>query len=1052
MSDNINLDSYVVDRNVSTGVVHYKIPANAEINPTGVALDVLAPPNINDTTAIAGYADGQSNASWYGDGIARGNVDTIMSNGTQSIVVNLDKSAPNLAEKNCEILKSISNIFGGDINNVNLYGASNGSDTVVKIAADASDIDGITIRNVMPVDYAYASSTSEEYMKKLAQSGTNLILATDNVRDEIGCRYYGETMSKYGGNALIIEYDRPMDHPFKLNYFIDDNALDWMANKTDFGNGTRGFSVYKFDNGVQQEVVLTDDEIKALLKTTGSYGSNYKINLSYDDLSKLNSGGSLSVVASNVVNVIDGINEICDGMNKSTALLSPSSQSFESTTSIPGSISSAQNVYLGMSSDLLSSLNKELDLIQSIAQTYYDMDNSLASSASSLSGGVSSNINSQLLSIANSDITSSITFNKSFYFDMLSTGKSGKVVKSELEALVSGGSLSGVLHENFESERKSANDIKTAISNFTSNIGSSLQGEAWNKVKEKLFEYNSLMDKRIDSAEKLELAITEAINLILQYMEDYDELDDTKFQELKDEIELIKRNINKCEEIYNATHEVKTKDDKGKEKKYTEYTYSVDARNQAKKYIQEANEKLELINKELVKLEGLSEIINQAQDIINQALNEIYSSYGVDVSKIVTGNSSSFIPPTYTVYEPKELPTYTSTESNTIKKPGFDLNWIFNGHKYENYEDYENGVKKEYNPMYNDKIKDNGISFDFDKNFDLENFEDENAIRKDLTTDALREEKIAINKSKTSASSNSINTNANTSSNNSVPSNNGSTSNNSSNTNGSISNQNYNNSPSKSNNVGSSPTPNTKGNNTIQSKPNDTIVNDKDTSNKTDKIIEEDTVKEQNKTESNNTIKQVEPIKTMSNSNTSNSRPSNVVSSNSNSNINTNTKKDNVIVENKEPIVESNSPIVEEKPIIIENKDDIVKNEPSIETDTTIENEPIIETKPNIDIENTIDSNTQTGNDTRIDNIPVTQETPIIKDIPNNEVKLESHGNTAKTIGALAGVGAAVGATAYAAHSYMKSKGSFEQENAYEDDDEYNDENYNDEIINPVGV
>ena len=140
----------------------------------------------------------------------------------------------------------------------------------------------------------------------------------------------------------------------------------------------------------------------------------------------------------------------------------------------------------------------------------------------------------QLISV---DITSNITF-ENYMFDPFShtEGNSGKICLSDLNSMLSGGSLAGPLHENLENERQTARATLTEIDNLNTMItsGTNFKGDVWKAVSGRLTEYSELMNLRIESADKLEAAMAKAIKLIVDYMGDYEELDDSKLPELKE--------------------------------------------------------------------------------------------------------------------------------------------------------------------------------------------------------------------------------------------------------------------------------------------------------------------------------------------------------------------------------------------------------------------------------------------------------------------------------------------------------------------------------------
>ncbi|MGM9877971.1 MAG: hypothetical protein ACI33S_04900, partial [Bacilli bacterium] len=381
---------------------------------------------------------------------------------------------------------------------------------------------------------------------------------------------------KYTTNVSnLVENDVPifilgpsgLGHLNELNKRLVSNGLDTITLKTNATHGEIGrlglrdffigqgvdlnnYSITIYNPETKKYEAISVEEYEEYKK---SYIGNglYQIKMSRSDVSALNNGTG-SVVATNVLTVVNGINAIARELNNSEACINPSKVSMSSTAGIPGALYKCQDVYLGMSTNLITSLISELNVIQSMAQTYYDMDKSLSASASTLAGSGStevstSSIDIKLNSIIDSRPNSKISFNSSFLYD-LPSAVAGKVYKGEVESALNGG-----LDANFESERSSARATKTQIEHFASAIGSSLKGGAWNKVKINLENYSNLMDERIRSVNKLENAMKEALTLVLEYMEDYDVLDDSKLPEIRDTLEKIKEEIENANMVINKT-------------------------------------------------------------------------------------------------------------------------------------------------------------------------------------------------------------------------------------------------------------------------------------------------------------------------------------------------------------------------------------------------------------------------------------------------------------------------------------------------------------------
>ena len=405
------------------------------------------------------------------------------------------------------------------------------------------------------------------------------------------------------------------------------------------------------------------------------------------DPSSITSG----TVASDLYLVSNAMNSINESIANNEALQGRSVTT-ESTASIPAGLYETQKSVLGITAGVVNNLSQETSLIMNMADVIYQMDQDMANRASDLSDGsnllkaYSSQVNEELNKVINSNITSGLSIKESLFSPGThAEGTVGKISINDIRSMYSGGQLTGALKENIDSEISDAKNTKSQISTFQSTIRSSknLQGEMWNKVSQKLDKYADLMDLRVDSMEKLETAYEKALKLISDYMEGYDELDDSKLPELRDALQQLQQAIEEAKHVMTATHEETRTGGSGNNTytyTVTVYDYSAGARAEAQAYIEQATQQCTEISAEITKLEGLPDIISQAEQIVNDALCEIYGSYGTKASEIVTGSASSYIPPANTSYTSPRL------SESEFKK---DSQLVSDYGTYENYKNYK---------------------------------------------------------------------------------------------------------------------------------------------------------------------------------------------------------------------------------------------------------------------------------------------------------------------------------------------------------------------------
>lgn len=440
-------------------------------------------------------------------------------------------------------------------------------------------------------------------------------------------------------------------------------------------------------------------------------------------------------VGSDMYTITKLINNVRNNMN-SDVLGMPENMS---STTIPNDFSKVQNSLFGISGDLNKALYGETGIIAHIAQVFCDMDTERAEAAQALNNGTESNFNeSKYIDILNSlvsvDLSYNITF-ESFLFkpEEIIIGNSGRLYASDINSMLNGNSLIGALHENLENERIAAKNMKNEIDNMISTISfsSSFSGNVWGPVCDRLSQYGELMNTRIKSADILEIAFVKALTLLKNFMEDYEELDDSKVTELKENANKLKQDIINANNIINATHLVNyTKtNENGEEITYQirQYMYSAETRRNTFSFLRQAEKTLVQIEKLILKLENLPIVIAQAQQIVNDALVEIYRTYGIQTSRIIVGKEVSYIPPTNTAFI---VPTLSSNEhwkyyqnvpENKVSMPEFYSRHDLIQKYGASYKDYLNDVEHLNSSLYNSLYNDNSVNIDF-------NYESESII------------------------------------------------------------------------------------------------------------------------------------------------------------------------------------------------------------------------------------------------------------------------------------------------------------------------------------
>ena len=534
----------------------------------------------------------------------------------------------------------------------------------------------------------YTGMTYDTFTGKLIPS-ENLIITPENRSHlwraydtmEDGVRGYFEFLEQHNAYSKLKTISNPEE------YLLSISRAGYAGGGSDYGN--KSISIMK-----------TNDLINYCNSISAS-GIPEDFTLNKQDTTTSQN----EVISSDLELVVSLLNNIKNSNNKST--YEKTTTTYESTTNIPNNLTNGQNSYLEISNNLTESLNKELSVIASVAQCYYDMDNDLANEQK---------YQTQIDNFLSTDITFDINFtNYMFEPNSLIQGSSGKVKRTEIADLLNGDQLNGPIHNNLSIAKESARNTMESIADLQNTIATSdkLKGEAWQQISQKLDEYNEILKLKISLADTLESAMANALKLILAYLEDYDYIDDTKLEETvktileaKATISTLKMSISQTQ---TSSKEVTDESGNTKIETYTEYVYSANARKAMQSKITELEQIIEELTKEVRKQEGLYNVLAQAEQIINDALSEVYSKYATKVSNIVTGTEVSYTSPNNTTYvSPETIPSRLEQDSQTyeipsgkVTKEDFDKDSELKN-TYGTYEDYLNGVEIIHNNEYTD--------------------------------------------------------------------------------------------------------------------------------------------------------------------------------------------------------------------------------------------------------------------------------------------------------------------------------------------------------------
>lgn len=180
----------------------------------------------------------------------------------------------------------------------------------------------------------------------------------------------------------------------------------------------------------------------------------------------------------------------------------------------------------------------------------------------------------------------------------------------------------------------------TSIQGFMSDT-TVLKGDQWNRVRNKMGEYNALLNERGEVAGFISEKIAEAIQLLADYLGEDEWLDMSKLDEMKERKRRCEKEIASLEASIDSKKTVYYTNALGKTVSRQEYVYSASERASMRTKINTLREELQELNRLIEKTEGLKEVYEQAMQIVKVALAEA-QRYNQSVNSITPSKQVQF--------------------------------------------------------------------------------------------------------------------------------------------------------------------------------------------------------------------------------------------------------------------------------------------------------------------------------------------------------------------------------------------------------------------------
>lgn len=187
---------------------------------------------------------------------------------------------------------------------------------------------------------------------------------------------------------------------------------------------------------------------------------------------------------------------------------------------------------------------------------------------------------------------------------------------TEIKSLLSSGILTTLQNDGNESLSATG-----AINGFISDSQQILVGEMWDIERQKLQKYNELLTERATVESQLQEAISEAVQLVIDYLGEDDDLDSAKLPEFKKNAKQLKKQIKNLNSMMLKVKLVDKYDDDGK---FIESHYEpVYDKNDLQSQIDALQAELDETTRLIEKTEGLEAVLKQAEALLDQVYSQL---------------------------------------------------------------------------------------------------------------------------------------------------------------------------------------------------------------------------------------------------------------------------------------------------------------------------------------------------------------------------------------------------------------------------------------------
>jgi len=204
----------------------------------------------------------------------------------------------------------------------------------------------------------------------------------------------------------------------------------------------------------------------------------------------------------------------------------------------------------------------------------------------------------------------------------LTPGKAGKLSVSDIKQAIS------AITPTLDSEIDRAKSLASGVSDFISGMGGMLQGGVWDNVKSNLSSYQDLLEVSAEAAQFLKDTLETAMGMIVDYMGDYEELDDTDLEEKKQALLELRNALEAAKDAYQAALScVPRMPEYDTEGHMTAPGVVCPDISSLKAALDAAQVAFDEMQELVTKLEGLAEVLEAVEELIADAIAQIRAAY-----------------------------------------------------------------------------------------------------------------------------------------------------------------------------------------------------------------------------------------------------------------------------------------------------------------------------------------------------------------------------------------------------------------------------------------